>query len=156
LALLLLVVLGIGVLPDSAEDTPQTLGAPTGLACADQAGWKDPVSADGTGCDGWAGYDCATEYEGYSPAADVLAACRQTCGLCPTNVKTAGESVFSNPFSGSPCVQKGSVGQCGQCQSSDQCRSGSFCCPHMKKCVPSSSTGCVVHDNDQRAGETCN
>jgi hypothetical protein len=50
--------------------------SPSGSAvdpvCENQAGWKDPVSADGTGCEGWNGYDCAETYEGFSPAVDVL------------------------------------------------------------------------------------
>ena len=40
------------------------------------------------------------------------------------------------------CVQPHSVGQCGQCQSGDQCASGSYCCPFMKKCVTSGSDPC--------------
>jgi hypothetical protein len=33
------------------------------------------------------------------------------------------------------------VGTCGNCVSSVQCKQG-FCCPFMKKCVPSSRHGC--------------
>lgn len=34
------------------------------------------------------------------------------------------------------CVKPKSVGQCGKCQSKDQCKTG-YCCPFMKKCVNS-------------------
>ena len=39
------------------------------------------------------------------------------------------------------CTPKKSVGTCGRCLSGDQCIEG-FCCPYMKVCVKSSSTGC--------------
>merc|ERR1712110_1109577 len=39
------------------------------------------------------------------------------------------------------CTPKKTVGQCGMCQSSDQCAEG-FCCPYMKKCVATSRTPC--------------
>ena len=39
------------------------------------------------------------------------------------------------------CTAPKSVGQCGQCQTGDQCENG-YCCPFMKKCVTSSSDPC--------------
>ena len=45
------------------------------------------------------------------------------------------------------CQPIGSVGQCGQCLKGEQCGKSAdgtqmYCCPYMKKCVPSSSTPC--------------
>jgi hypothetical protein len=48
----------------------------------------------------------------------------------------SGVSVSSN------CTTAGSIGSCGNCLETAQCQSGMFCCPYMKKCVASSSTGC--------------
>lgn len=39
------------------------------------------------------------------------------------------------------CVLAGSRGQCATCTHTSQCENG-FCCPFMKKCVPTSSTPC--------------
>lgn len=60
------------------------------------------------------------------------------------------------------CVAAGSRGQCETCTHSSQCAGDSFCCPFMKKCVPSSSTSCFTpvaycmppcHEKD--SGATC-
>jgi hypothetical protein len=50
----------------------------------------------------------------------------------------------------SDCVAPHSVGQCGQCRTSDQCAEGSFCCPFMKKCVASSFDPCYYPIADCR------
>jgi hypothetical protein len=51
----------------------------------------------------------------------------------PTSVKVEGATLA--------CVPKKSVGQCGKCQTKDQCKTG-YCCPFMKKCVNSGSDSC--------------
>lgn len=54
----------------------------------------------------------------------------------PTNAPTVAAPTIQGT-----CTPRGSVAQCGECQTGDQCAAG-FCCPYMKKCVASSSTGC--------------
>jgi len=39
----------------------------------------------------------------------------------------------------------GGVGTCCTCSSSSDCSNGMFCCPYMKRCVPSSSQACYTH-----------
>lgn len=47
------------------------------------------------------------------------------------------------PQSPDHCQLRESVPWCGKCLTSDQCAGeGSFCCPWLKKCVPSSTYGC--------------
>ena len=52
----------------------------------------------------------------------------------PTSAPTAVPTMKS-------CQEPKSVEQCQRCLVSDQCKEG-YCCPYMKLCVPSSTTGC--------------
>ena len=49
----------------------------------------------------------------------------------------------SSGGSSTDCTPAKSVGQCGNCLKGDQCKEG-YCCPYMKKCVPTSSTPCYL------------
>merc|ERR1712130_389062 len=56
----------------------------------------------------------------------------------PRNLRKSPKKPDTTP---AKCTPKKTVGQCGMCQSSDQCAEG-FCCPYMKKCVATSRTPC--------------
>jgi hypothetical protein len=60
---------------------------------------------------------------------------------------TTGQVTTTTSASGSSggCPRAGNYLQtCANCLYTTQCAVGSFCCPYMKKCVPTSSTPCYV------------
>lgn len=75
----------------------------------------------------------------------VVPRCPKTCtGCAPTKAPTKPPPPLPvKPGTAGPMCndKKKFVGTCGNCVSSVQCKQG-FCCPFMKKCVPSSRHGC--------------
>lgn len=61
--------------------------------------------------------------------------------LCP-GMPPSTVSTTTTPPPSCPAAAAGSRGTCETCLTGSQCQSGMFCCPYMKKCVPSSTYGC--------------
>lgn len=78
--------------------------------------------------------------------ADSPMACDQNSGKQLTSDMPEFTSPSDAPSpSPSSCTPKNSVpNDCSKCMSHDQCATGGFCCPFMKKCVTSSSQGCSL------------
>ena len=54
------------------------------------------------------------------------------------------------PTSEGDCIPAGSLGNCDNCLSGDQCAVG-YCCPYMKKCVIGATTQCYLPIADCRS-----
>jgi len=109
--------------------TDEPTAVPTGVPRVDPA-CKD---LRGSSCISWkrSGY-CTQLYVSWMKTN-----CAKTCNHCDggTDAPLVGGS---DPNCGG---KKKFVKQCGNCVDSGQCETG-FCCPYMRKCIPSSRTSC--------------
>ena len=53
------------------------------VCCADRLDWYDPLN--GELCASWIGYDCNTQYAGFSAPSVINANCKATCGHCASS-----------------------------------------------------------------------
>jgi len=73
--------------------------------------------------------------------AELKAYCAQHSGVrgqCPCTCAASAPAPTPAPTP----TAAGGGGVCCSCSSTADCKSGSFCCPGMKKCIPSSSQAC--------------
>jgi hypothetical protein len=131
--------------------TRRRAAAPPRRRRASSGGCSDKQSS--SNCQRWkqAGY-CASshKYGNYMKTN-----CCATCGAAsPTPPPTPPPTPTpSGGGGGGGCVQAGSIpNDCSVCREREQCQSGGFCCPYMKKCVKSSSQGCYRPIANCRSG----
>merc|ERR1711957_710247 len=114
------------------SDSPTSTSSPSSTNNSDSPSSTDsPTSIRFRGQTATA--TCA-QLAGYCSFSFVKEQCGGTCG-CPAPVPAPAPS------------PAGSLGTCCTCASSADCSNSMFCCPNMKKCIPSSSQSCYTHQD---------